>query len=691
MTPPGAAPGACKQCRLPLRSTGASDAQFCCSGCLLAWSLLGRESSDGGRADGLLARVVVSAFLSMGVMVFSLSLYGIEGEVGDEASTALQGVLRMGALLLSLPVLVLLGVPLADGVVRLKRWFSADALALIGVLAAWAVSSWNTLVDGPSVYFETATMVLVLVTFGRWMDARARERATDRLRVLAAERTPAVTRLDATGELEQEVEAEAISVGDLVRLRPGELVAVDGDVIEGRSFVDAGNLTGEAEPASVGPGDRVLAGSSVVDGTLLLRATAGVGNRVRDEIDRLLSESLTARPRLVHLADRVAAGLLPVVVVLALATIAWHWDNAGPERALMNGLSVVLIACPCALGLATPLAFWVGLGEAWRRGALVRGSDVLERLARVREVFLDKTGTLTDDRMQLVGVERIDTAHALDDRQCLAVAAALERGSEHPVGRAIRTAARERSVNGLDLEVRDFRARPGVGVEAQVDGRAWTLGRPTAARAAVGGPDGATEVLLADAEGEVARLSLVSRLRLGAREAVAALRRSGLSARILTGDTEAAATALGRELDLPVEARLLPPDKARRVARAGAEGLFVGDGLNDAPALAAAGVGVSMGHASPSSLESASVNLLGADLRVVPEVLELARRAVATARLNLFWAFAYNAVGLVLAAMGVLTPVFAATAMVVSSVLVVLNSARLRASAGQLEPLGGAA
>ncbi len=466
----------CEHCGLPLTRSGR---RFCCSGCYVAAHLLSRgdgDAQDGPRrtSDRLLARLVLSAFLSMGVMVFSLSLYGLEGRVDSEAGEALQGLTRLGALALSLPVLFLLGVPLVDAVVAMRRWLSADVLILAGTGAAWCVSLWNTFTDGPTVYYETATMVLVLVTLGRWLEVRARERARDRLTSLVADRSPDATVVDAAGE--RSVAVDDVRVGERVRVRPGEEVPVDGVVLEGRSFLDASSLTGEETPAAAAAGDRVLSGARVLDGSLLVRADSVRGARVRDEIERLLSEALTARPALVRTADRAARVFLPAVLLLAVGAAAWRGWRLGPEQGLLTGLSVVLIACPCALGLATPLAFWVALGEAWRRGVLVRGGDVLERLARARHAFLDKTGTLTTGGLELVGVDVPAGGAPLDASAVLRLAAALEQGSEHPIGRAVRAAWRARGGGDLPA-VEEFRAVPGVGVEGTVDGRPLRLGR----------------------------------------------------------------------------------------------------------------------------------------------------------------------------------------------------------------------
>lgn len=666
----------CRHCGLPLRGEDA-EGGYCCTGCAVAHHLSGR--SDEGRADPLLARIVLSAFLSMGVMCFSQALYGEAfggGSSDAEAARALEGLARLAALAFSTPVLLLLGLPLADAVWRTRRWLSADALVLAGALAAYGSSAWNTLFSAGAVHYETATVVLALFATGRWLDVRARERASRELVALIPECVRPVVRVGPRGE--EEVDPASIARGDLVRLRPGDTVPVDGTVVEGRSFVDASALRGEEEPASVAAGERVLAGTSLVDGSLVVRAEAVGSERVRDAIERLLAGALASRPASIRVADRAAGALVPIVLALAAGTAAWRWDAVGPEQALLDALSVVLISCPCALGLATPLAFWTALGAAWKRGTLVRGGEALERLARVRRVFLDKTGTLTSGELELVAVE---THGALDRGEALALAAALEQGSEHPIGRSLRRAAR---AAGLDAAPVDgFERLPGVGVRGLVAGEAWTLRRARAGDPGHSPAASETRVVLArepraDArEGtSVATFALRAELRPGAVEAVAALAR--LAPRVLTGDGEGPARAIAAQLGVPVEHSLLPHEKLARVEAAGRAGtLFVGDGLNDVAALAAADVGVAVAGASPRSLEVADAHLLAPDLRALPELLVLARAATRTARANLAWAFAYNLVGLSLAVSGRLTPVFAASAMVVSSVAVLLNTARV--------------
>ncbi len=657
-------PGSCAHCGLPapVPSDPARDS-FCCSGCCLAHHLGARGVTRS--ADRMLARVLLSAMLSMAVMTLSLSLYGSmfgDGDSGDpEAAAALEGLQRLGALFVSAPVMALLGLPLVEAVVRMRRWLSADSLIVVGVGAAWVVSTWNTFRGGGEVYFETATMVLVLVGLGRWLDLRARERARDELSLLLPEReAPALRLVDGD---EVEVAAAELVVGDLVRVRPGESVPVDGRVLEGTSFVDTSSLTGESEPRSAAPGDLVLAGTSLVDGSLVIEATAVGDERVCAGVERLLDEALRRPAPSVRLADRVAGALLPAVGVLAAATAAWHWNRLGPERALLASLSVVLVACPCSLGIATPLAFWVALGHAWKRGVLVRGGEVLERLAGARRVWLDKTGTLTDGDLVL---EEITPLGELSAEEALRRAAALEEGSEHPIGRALR---RERRRRGLSpLQATDFRALPGVGVEGRLDGEPWSVRK--------GGADGA--VRLSRGEEAVAELRLVARPRPEARAVVARLRELGLRPEVLTGDAEGPALRLSEALGLPARHDLLPADKVAAVREEDpARSVFVGDGLNDAAALAAAGVGISVAGGSARSLDAAPINLLRPGLDALPELVELASRAHRVARWNLLWAFGYNAVALVLAMGGHLPPIAAAGAMVASSVAVVLHSSRL--------------
>jgi heavy metal translocating P-type ATPase len=675
----------CTHCGLPLpprlrqRSAGSAQRAFCCSGCYVAHELSLRDPD--GRTDRLLARVVLSAFLAMGVMVFSLSLYGQHlggGMPEEEAGKALIGLFRLGAMALSAPALLLLGAPLLDAVLAMRRWLSADALVLLAASAAFAVSAWNTFRGGGEVYFDTATMVMVLFGLGRWLDTRARERASAALRAVLPDRErPAVV---VEGEREREVPPGELRVGDTVRVRSGELIPVDGEVLSGRSFVDTAALTGEEQPRSVEAGQLVLAGSSVVDGTLLVRATKALGERVRDDVERVLEEALSSRAPAIQLADRLASALLPVALVVAAATAVLRWSAHGPEQALLDALSVILISCPCALGIATPLAYWAAMGNAWRRGVLIRGSDVLERIARVHTVLFDKTGTLTSGDVELVGRHVED---GVTEHDVLWTAASLELGSEHPIARSLRQAARDDAQLAPLREPEGFRTLPGVGVEGRLDGVHWTLRRAREA-----GDDERTVVELLRDGSRVARLAFEARPRLEAAATVEALRARRCDVRMLTGDGRGPARALGRALSIEVEAELDPVAKVARVRKPLGGALFVGDGLNDAAALAAAQVGVSVAGGAARSLDAADVNLLRDGIGELPGLIDGARAAVRAARVNLAWAAGYNVIGIGLAASGALTPIFAAVAMVLSSAAVVLNSSRLVRRASESDPAG---
>ena len=705
----------CAQCGLPVRTGGKrapahseGPGPFCCTGCGLAWHLssdplsegsgsVADESSARNRPDARLqARVALCAFLAMGVMVFSLALYGEHLPGGDsagfdsESARALQGIYRMGALLLATPVVHLLGVPLAATVIRGRRWLSADALILLGSAAAYSMSVWNTFAEGGQVYYETATMVLVLYSLGRLLDVRAKVRARAELCLLAPDALEQATLLSADGE-EQRVSAEVLRPGDRIRVRPGETVAADGSILEGGAFVDTATLTGEAQPRSVREGDLVLAGSRSVDGSFVVLVEHGVGARLRDEVQELMRAAFARPSRYVRLADRVAAGLLPIVLLAALGAGLYHGLQLGPRQGLWVALSVVLISCPCALGIATPLAFWLALGEAWRRGILVRGADVLERLAAARHLFFDKTGTLTDGEFQLESIQPGPAAGGRGADELLRLAASMEVGSEHPIGRALRRAGAE---DAPLLPISDFRALPGEGIEARVEGRSLRLCRADGApreAAPESFASASSLVRLEDEDGaRMATFELSTRARVEAPCVLAAVRALGYEPSVLTGDNRGAGAALSAELDIPVESELDPAQKlARLAARRDGGSIYIGDGLNDTAALAEADVGIAVWGGSPGCMEVADVSFLVSGLEPLPGLLLLARKAVRVARLNLLWAFSYNAIGLYFAVMGRLTPILAACAMVASSALVALHSRRALSESTSSRPRAG--
>ncbi len=653
----------CAHCGLPVRG-GGSGPRFCCTGCALVASLGPGtdEDSPTPAADRWLSRVVLGAFLSMGVMVASLALYGEDlapdGSFTDEGAQALRGLVRSAALLLCVPILFGIGLPLARGVRVQGRLLTVDGLVVLGAGAAFGMSVWNTITGRGEVYFETVAMVLVLVGLARWLDVHTKERAWEHVRELArAVEVPATRLRDGR---EDSVAVQDLERGDRVLVRAGQTIPCDGVVVHGGALVDAADLTGESRPRRAHVGDLVLAGTRPVDGALQVVARAVGAERVREAVERTLASALQSGAQRVGMADALARWILPIALVLGVGSGIFHGLQHGLEHGLLVGLSVVLIACPCALSIATPLAFWTALGRAWEQGVLVRGGDVLERIANVSRIWFDKTGTLTGSEMELVSVE---VFAGFEREDVMTWAVSLEQGSAHPIARCLRDAHR-----GDVRPTENFQVLPGRGVRGVVDGTAFELRREDRDD----GEQPTTPVVLVAGTEVLARFDLAVRPRPRTRELFAELRKSGYDLQVLTGDANGPARALEDQLAVDVRARLLPADKVTAIEDAGAEGtLFVGDGLNDGPALAVAGVGVAVRDGAPHTAARADVLLMVDDLEVLPELLTLARRTSSVARGNLVWASVWNAAGLALATTGHLPPIVAALAMVVSSAMVV--------------------
>ncbi len=566
------------------------------------------------------------------------------------------------------------------GAVRAVRGGAAnmDVLVSIGTSAAFWLSIWRWWAGEHHLYFESAASVVALVRLGTFLEHGARRRT---LAALAALRdlTPVVARV-VRGEAEVAVAPETVGKGELVLVRPGEAIPVDGRVEEGRSSVDESLLTGESAPIPKGPGDAVAGGSRNGTGLLRIRVEAVGGDTLLARIVARVEDAMSTKARVQATVDRVSAVFVPVVMVLAsLAAALGLWLGVGVEEALVRGVSVLVIACPCALGLATPAALWVGTGRAARDGILVRDARALEDAAVVDTVVFDKTGTLTEGRPSL-------QACTLDDAS-LRLAAALEVGSEHPLARAVIAAAREK---GLALpKATEVRAIPGRGIEGVVEGRAVrVISAAHAAATGVPAPEaeGTASVVLVD--GSVAgALRFADGLRPGARSAVDALRAAGMRVVLLSGDRRAAAERVAAELGIrEVHAEVAPEGKADVLARLQAQGArvaMVGDGINDAPALAVADVGFAMGSGAEVARATAGITLVRPDPTLVGEALALARATAAKIRQNLFWAFAYNLIGVPLAASGALSPTFAGAAMAMSSVSVVTNALLLGRRGGR--------
>ncbi len=548
-------------------------------------------------------------------------------------------------------------------------------------------------------YFDTSAAIITLILLGRFLEARARSHTSDAIRRLIglAPRTARVVRDGA----EVDVDIAQVRVGDLVRVRPGETVAVDGLVTDGASGVDESMITGESLPVSKRVEDLVVGGTLNTTGTLTFRATRIGADTVLAKIIRLVSDAQGSRAPIQRLADVVTGYFVPAVLGLAALTFV-AWFVLGPQpafnMALLNTVAVLIIACPCALGLATPTSIMVGTGKGAENGILFRNAEALERLGSVRAVVLDKTGTLTEGKPRVTDVVRADGALAEDE--LLALVAAAERGSEHPLADAIvREAVETRQLVLADAA--DFLSVAGGGVSATVSGHAVLVGRPgfleslavdvaplTAAADALAA-DGRTPVFAAIDGRAAAVIAIADTLKAGSVEAVAELHRLGISVAMLTGDNRRTAEAIARSAGIDrVVADVRPDGKAAAVKALQAEGkvvAMVGDGVNDAPALASADVGVAMGTGTDVAMESAGVTLMSGDLRGLVTAIALSRATMRNIRQNLFWAFGYNVI-LIPIAMGVLYPVngmlldpiFAAAAMAASSVTVVSNALRLR-------------
>lgn len=556
-----------------------------------------------------------------------------------------------------------------------------DLLVALGTSAAYGLSIWQ-MAEGHAghLYFEAAAVVISLVQLGKWLEARAKRQTSAAIRALQALR-PATARLRREDGNEVEVPVAALRVDDVVVILPGERIPADGMVLEGVSQVDEAMLTGESLPVTRQPGDALIGGSVNGEARLLVRTTAVGAQTALARIIELVDNAQAKKAPIQRLVDRVAAIFVPVVVAIALLTLlGWGLSSGDWALALINAVSVLVIACPCALGLATPTAIMAGTGTAARQGILIRDAEALELAHRVRVVAFDKTGTLTAGHPVLAALE--------GEADALAIAAALQAGSEHPLARAVLAAATTRPTPAGEL-----RAEAGRGIRGRVDNREYALGSQrwmgelgldTAALAAEAAPHlalGRTVSWLVEQGPTPRRLALLAfgdTPRPEAAEAIAMLAARGIRTVLLTGDQEASARTIATELGITeLHAEVLPADKARVVAglRAGGEVVaMIGDGVNDAPALAAADVGIAMGSGTDVAMAAAGITLMRPDPRLVADALDISHRTHAKIRQNLFWAFIYNLIGIPLAAAGLLSPVVAGAAMAFSSVSVVSNA-----------------
>jgi Cu+-exporting ATPase len=578
---------------------------------------------------------------------------------------------------------------LASAVKGLPRGtFTMDTLIAMGSVAAWAYSTAALAVyrgheQSRHVYFETGAVIVTLILLGRHLEARAKSRMSDAVRKLMELAPARATLVSPDGE--QDVPAESLRPGDVVRVKPGERLSADGLVVEGSSAVDESMLTGESKPVGKAPGDRVTGGTVNGEGSFLFQVERSGADTTLAQIARMVRRAQGSRAPFQSLADQVSGVFVPIVIMVAVATaLLTASSGAGWDEALMRSVAVLVIACPCALGLATPTALITGTGRGAELGVLVKDGASLERAARVKTVVLDKTGTLTEGRPRLV---RVAVSGKWTEEDALSFAASVESASGHPLARAVLDEARARGVrwrspSGFEA-LRGEGARGNGGVVGRLTLVAKTFdGFPEGLQAVAAEWEAAGETVFAAADGSGwAVFSVADPIRDHSQDAVLALRHMGLRVAMVTGDNRPTALAVAKEVGIDeVLAGVYPDEKAAFIEQARRDGpvAMVGDGINDAPALAAADLGIAMGGGTDVALEAAGVTLLRADLRGVATAVALARATMATIRGNLFWAFAYNVVMIPLAAAGRLDPMLAAAAMAFSSVSVVLNSLRLR-------------
>ncbi len=564
-----------------------------------------------------------------------------------------------------------------------------DVLVALGTSAAWLHSSVVTLwgLSGHHVYFEASAILITLIVLGKVLEERAMGRTSEAIKKLIGLQAK-TARVLRDGE-EREVPVEQVQVGDVVMVRPGEKYPVDGLIIEGATSVDESMLTGESIPVAKGVGDAVTGATLNIDGAVRFRVTKVGEETALAQIIRMVEQAQGSKAPIQRTADRISGIFVPIVLGIALVTYAL-WDAVGPfTPALINAVAVLVIACPCALGLATPTAIMVGTGKGAEAGILIKGGESLETAHKLDVIILDKTGTLTKGTPVVTDILPLN---GLPEGELLRIAASAERGSEHPLGKSI---VNEAEARGLELlEMRDFRAYPGHGLKAEVGGRKIYLGNEKhMAEHGVSTPphideirniesQGKTVVLIADVEGLLGAIGVADTLKENSAEAVESLQRMGIEVYMMTGDNERTAQAMAAQAGVRhVMAGVMPDEKAAMVEelrRGGKKVGMVGDGINDAPALAAADVGFAIGTGTDIAMEASDITLMQGDLMGVVAGIHLSKTVMRKIRQNLFWAFFYNILGIPLAAFGFLSPIIAGAAMAFSSVSVVSNTLLLR-------------
>ena len=636
----------------------------------------------------LLIRFGTSSFLAMQLMLYSAALYAGYFQGMDDT---MRLILKIVAGLVATPVLFYGGRDFFAGALRAVRTghFNMDSLIAIGAGSAYFLSVYQTFRDG-EVYYDTAVMIITLILLGRLLENGAKQRASEavrRLESLAPDQAHLLH--DADDMSGKMIPARSVKTGSMIAVKPGERIPLDGLIVKGGSEVDESMLTGESMPVSKEKGGEVRAGTMNLYGHLVVQVTKTADKTMLAQIIRSVEEAQARRAPVQKLVDRVVGYFVPGVLVLAAAAFLTAWHSGPIEDAVIRSVSVLVVACPCALGLATPLAILIGTGLGARMGILYKGGDILEQVKGVNMAVLDKTGTLTTGFMSLVSI--IPLAPGWDKDKCLLYGASLEAGSEHPLGRAIVS-----SVSTGQLKVvNDFEVHPGKGISGTIDGFPYWLGNrkfleelglqdagKSAYKKETNTKQVATIVTLADESGSVADFHIADTLRPESKKAVDRLKELGIEVAMLSGDHSKSVAAIAREIGITeFHAEVLPHEKVSYIEdlrKKGRRIAMVGDGINDAPALTVADVGIVVAKGSDIAMESGDIVLMREDLDLVSQSIRLARATFTTIRLNLFWALGYNIIVLPIAFMGLLHPILCAGAMALSSLCVVTNSLLLR-------------
>jgi len=655
----------------------------------------GASAGEGGshlhQAEAGVAKKKAIGALALAFPVAIIGMFGLEfGQMFYGYPLSLWLAVLLGAI-----VILYLGRQFHLGMIKETRHLSPgmDTLISMGTLAALGYSLWAMASGENELYFEIGAIITALILLGKFFEARSTGQASAAIAKLL-ELGAKTAHLIENGQ-EREVDISAVKVGDIVLVKPGEKIPTDGQVVKGSSSLDESMLTGESLPVDKKIGDDVFGATININGALSIRATKVGANTVLSQIVKLVSDAQTKKAPIQKLADKISGIFVPVVLVIAVITAAiWYLSTGNIAEAFINAVAVLVIACPCALGLATPTAIMVGTGLGAERGILIKNGESLEKGKKIDIMIFDKTGTLTVGKPTVTNIVPIGS---IDEATVLQLGASLEKLSEHPLAQAVVKAAKEKNLSLT--EVHEFKNLAGKGVQGKVDNNSLMVGSPrlmkemnisiteSEAKIMALESEAKTVVALAQNNQVIGLIAIADTIKPDAKEAIAALGKKGIAAAMITGDNRRTGEAIAKELGISqVLAEVLPQDKANEVKKLQAQGkkvAFIGDGINDAPALAQADLGIAMGTGTDIAMEAGNIVLVkGSPLKAV-EALALSRLTFKTIKQNLFWAFAYNAAAIPLAAIGLLSPIIASGAMAFSSVSVVLNSLRIKKRGGR--------